>query len=81
MTFDEGKDFCNELDSDLLQLDTRLKNEFILGQIKQDSWIGSYSSGEFNYKWIASQRKFSRSRLGSRFSNVLSHCPFAKLLR
>lgn len=57
MTFDEGKDFCNELDSDLLQLDTRLKNEFILGQIKQDSWIGSYSSGEFQYKWIASQRK------------------------
>lgn len=45
MTFDEGKDFCEELDSDLLQLDTRIKNEFILSQIKQDSWIGSQSRG------------------------------------
>ena len=57
MTFDEGKNFCNELDSVIMELDTRLKNEFILSQIKQDSWIGSHSNGEFNYKWIASQRK------------------------
>lgn len=59
MNWEEALHYCEELDSDLIELTTRSQHEFVRRNVQRDSWLNAASDRPFEYIWKNSDRKLA----------------------